>query len=91
MELFPVLEDLDGHGFLILMIVAFEDDTKGSSAKLFLDFESVLYLVFSLVDVVGLIIVESEVVELARLISLIWIFIHTSKLSFIIFADSLVF
>jgi len=91
MELLPVFEDLDGHGFLILVIVAFEDDTKGSSAKLFLDFESVLYLVFGLVDVVGLIVVESKVVELARLITLIWIFIHTSKLSFVIFADSLVF
>jgi hypothetical protein len=91
MELFPIFEDLNSHGFLILVIVAFEDDTKGSSAKLFLDFESVLYLVFGLVDIVGLIVVEPEVVELTRLISLIRIFIHTSELSFIIFADSLVF
>lgn len=63
MELFPVLQDLKRHHFLVLVVITADDDAKGTLAELLLNFISVINLLFSFVEVVGLVVIESMVVN----------------------------
>ena len=49
MELLPILKDLDCTLFLGLVVITFEHNTKSSSAQFFLNFISVIDVVFCLI------------------------------------------
>ena len=61
-----VLEDLERAVLLFLVVVALEHDTEGSSAEFFLNFISVLNLIFCFINIICLVVVESVVVRGAR-------------------------
>ena len=90
MQLFPVFEYFDGNGFFVFVIEAFKNNSKSSSSELFLNFVSVLYLVFCFINVVSLIIVKTKVVYSICISLGIWIFVLASQLSFIILSYSLI-
>ena len=64
-ELLPVLQDLQSDYLLLLVVVAPNDDTKGSSAQLLLDFVPEVDMILCFVEVVSLVVVEAVVVHAA--------------------------
>lgn len=89
MQLLPVLEDLDGHCFLGLVVYALQHHSERTSPQLLHDLIPVVYLVFSLVDVVCLVVVEAEVVNAVDLL-LLRVFVLASQLAFVVPADAFV-
>jgi len=88
-QLFPVFEDFESYCFFGFVIEAPEDDAKGTAAQLFLDLISVVYLIFDVVEVVGLIVVEAMVVD-ATIVFALGVFILAGELALYELSVSLV-
>ena len=61
MQLLPILENLDSYSFFILVIKAFQNHTKRSSAEFLLYLISILNLILRFIHVISLIIVKTKV------------------------------
>lgn len=62
-QLLPVLEDLERHNLFVFVVIAAYDDTECAPSQLLLDLVSAVDLVLAVVEVVGLVVVESVIVD----------------------------
>jgi len=88
-ELFPILKNFDCHWFFILVIIASQDDTKGTSAEFLLYLISILNLVFGLVDIISLSVIEAKVIDASRISIPVGILILAGQFFTIIPTDTL--
>ena len=90
-QFLPVLQDLKSHYFFAFVIEAPNNHTKCTFSKLFLNFISVIDLLFGLVQVISLIIIESVIMNCVLVGIRIWILILTVNFTFDKLADALMF
>ena len=77
----PVFQNFKRHHLLLHVIKAPDDDAKSAATQLLLYFVPVVDVVFSLVEVVCLIVVEAVIVDLIGQVSLSrWILVLTGEL-----------
>lgn len=88
MQFLPIFKDLDGDVLLGLVIKASEHHTECTSSEFFLDLIPIENLIFSLIEVVSLIIVKAMVVRWSDIF--LWIFILTCHLTFDVLANPLI-
>lgn len=88
MQLFPILKNFEGHAVLGLVVEALEHYAEGSSAEFFLNFISVLDLIFCFINIICLVVVEAVVVGRAR--ALLGVLILACKLVLDVLPNSLV-
>ena len=87
MYLLPILENLDSYSFFVLVIKAFQNHAKCSSAQFLLYFIPILNLVLRFIHVISLIVVKTKV-EYPRWISLLWVLVLARELSAVVSANT---
>jgi len=87
MKFLPVFEYFNGNCLLILMIKAFQNYTKGTSAEFLLNLIPILYLVLGLIQIVGLVVIKAKV-KYSIWIGFFRILILASELSTVISANT---
>ena len=91
MQFLPILQNLKSDCFFLFVIIAPNNDTKGTFSKLFLNFVSVIDLFFGLVQIISLIIIKSVIVKCVCVSIRIGILILTVNFSFDKLTDAFVF
>uniref|UniRef100_A0A7S3IIV4 Uncharacterized protein n=1 Tax=Strombidium inclinatum TaxID=197538 RepID=A0A7S3IIV4_9SPIT len=90
-QLLPVLQNLYCDVLLVLVVVASQHHSEGTPAQLLLDFIAIQHVVLGLIEVVGLVVIETVVVDLVGgRVLILRILILASELVLHILANSLV-
>lgn len=90
MKFLPIFEDLQCHSLLVLVIIAPDYDTKCTSTEFLLHFVPVINLVLGLIQVVGLVVVETVIVNLVWVLSLLRILVLIGEFTFDKLANSFI-
>ena len=90
MQLLPILENLDRYSFFVLVIKAFQNHAKCSSAQFLLYFIPILNLILCLIHIISLIVVKTEV-EYSRWVSFLRVLILARELFSVISSNTFKF
>ena len=90
MQLLPILKNFQSHYFFVLVVIAANHNAEGTLSKLLLDLISVVDLFFSLVKVVGLVVVKAVVVNALGLLHGVGLFVLAVYLALDELADAFV-
>jgi len=91
MQFFPIFQYLQSNYFLALMIKASYNNSKGSLSKFLLDFISIIYLFFSFIKIISLVVIKTMIVNSVLVSIRVRIFILTIDFTFDELTETFVF